>query len=854
MYVYDKRRAVLSFTVLGIVLVAISSQPSLGADVQFTDVTEAAGLANEVYTTDTFHGLGVDWIDYDSDGWPDLFAVNGFGNPAHLYHNNQGNGTFTNVDELLPVLPDVEMAGAVFADYDNDGDMDIYVQATNELLTLFGDNIGDGPPNMLLQNQWVENGGGVLPGQPLFMDVAAAAGVDGVLNEPLGDYPASASFTGGWLDYDRDGWIDLYVGAGVWQSGGQVSNVDTLYHNNGDGTFTDVTAASNVNPGTDPELYRPALAFLGADLNHDNWPDMYVVNMHDPSPFHHDFIFLNNRDGTFTEITSAMPGIGDDSGAGMGIAIADIDLDGDWDIYLTDRFNSTVDALPLGNPLYLGNPDGTWQDNSAPEAGVDDGATSWGVNFLDVDHDGYEDLFVATGLSQHQQLYINNRDGTFTLLAPEDAGIELAANARGSAFADYDRDGDLDLIVITKPSFSGLHLFRNDTTDAGHWLELSLVAVQSNRAAIGALVEVQAGGLNMMRQILGGSSAHSQDELLAHFGVAEATMVDEVRITWPSGVQTVLNDVVSDQRLTIEEPPPETIVAIDGPTLVGAQATVSYTLQVTYDNGVTDDATNDATWTVTVGGEYAEFSAANPGELTTFDISPSLTETIEIRATLDAVHATIDDLQAVLGVNIEETVVDTNPPSIVITGPTTEGSMSTIDQTVTLDGSAEDNVGVAAVVWSTDQGYSGPCAGLGTWTTGPIPLTEGVNLITIAARDGLQNAASVDLSVTYTIPEPPVEPDEPPVDSETPVNPGPTDPPVDPEPPAEEPDDAPPVDPDGGEILNDDPIEDAVSDPAPNTDDDRPIAQPTAGCGFMGLINLPVLLLGLCAIRRWAAP
>jgi hypothetical protein len=546
------------FISIAIIITAMFPFPhSSQGQVQFTDVSHSAGVGNDFYAANNGHSLGVNWIDYDNDGWPDLFMVNGYNQKAHLYRNN-GDGTFTNVDSQLPELPNVEMGGSVFADYDNDGDSDIYIYTDNSTwLPNDPSNPRDGPPNLLLKNLYVENGNAVLPNQPLFVDVAVQAGVQDDLPE-LG-YAGLRAMTAAWLDYDRDGCVDLYVGHLVAGAGGSIANRDRLYRNNCDGTFTDVTATSGINPNTgmSSSTYRPALAVAGTHLDSDLWPDLYVVNFYDPPPYHYDFLLQNNGDGTFTDTTAQSSGIGNDAEDGMGIDVADLDLDGDWDIYISDIYVTTTDDLPLGNVLYLGNGDGTFQDNSAPEAGLA-ADFSWGVNFFDVDQDGYEDLYVATSIAQTQGthnraklLYMNNRDGTFTEVG-EAAGINFPTlDSRGSATADFDHDGDLDLAVIN--AYGRLQLFRNDTDAQGHWIELKLKAADSNRSAIGTLVKVKAGSLNMMRQVKGGSSAHSQDDLIVHFGLGNATTVDEIQVLWPSGITTVLVNQLADRRLVIEE-------------------------------------------------------------------------------------------------------------------------------------------------------------------------------------------------------------------------------------------------------------------------------------------------------------
>ncbi|MDX1384550.1 MAG: VCBS repeat-containing protein, partial [Thermoanaerobaculia bacterium] len=272
---------------LQVALLLTAGAATLGAQVSFTDVTADHGLDEFVYNGVGGHALGACWIDFDNDDWPDLFITNGFNKSPHLYRNDLGgSGTFINADDLLPAFPNVEMMSCAFADYDNDGDDDIYIFTDNELELLHNeDNPPDGPPNILLKNMWAENGGELPIGGILFEDVTASAGLLDLPESPFGDYPGYRSTTGGWLDYDRDGFTDLYVAHWQTAHGGEETNKDSLYRNNGDGTFTDVSVESGIQPGTDPTTYRPGLAFIAAHLDNDHWPDLYVINVHDESPY-----------------------------------------------------------------------------------------------------------------------------------------------------------------------------------------------------------------------------------------------------------------------------------------------------------------------------------------------------------------------------------------------------------------------------------------------------------------------------------------------------------------------------------------------------------------------------------------
>lgn len=542
-------KSLCTFSLVAVVGSTMFGQSVATGDVLFTKADDIAELPNDFFTGTTIHNLGISWIDVNNDDFPDMFVVNGFNESPHLYMNDT-DGTFTTRDDLLPNMPNTEQSGSAFADFDNDGDMDLYIFNSNEALDLNEPNDADGPFNQLFQNMWMENGETTVEGQPLFKRIGQS-GCENRANPPLGAYRGYRSMTGGWIDYNRDGWVDIFVGNMQLEVAGADGNADFLFRNNGDGSFTDVSIAADIR--RDFDGLRPALAWVGAHLNGDRWPDMYVVNVHEPAPHHFDLLYLNDGDGTFTEIIDPPPGMGDDAGSGMGIDVGDPDNDGDWDIYITDIFASENDALPLGNAYYINNGDGTWSDNMAIEAGIQ-ADFSWGCNWVDVDQDGYEDLIVgmASGVGP-PMLFQNNQDGTFTDISAA-AGFIQPINARGTAWADYDRDGDMD-VAIARMNGDGIELYRNDSTDSGHWLEIKLVGATSNMAAINAIVRARAGGpagLRMLRQIKGGSSTHSQDDVVIHFGLGDNTTAN-LRVVWPNSGTEAYNNVAADQMITIIE-------------------------------------------------------------------------------------------------------------------------------------------------------------------------------------------------------------------------------------------------------------------------------------------------------------
>ncbi|MEO1083493.1 MAG: CRTAC1 family protein [Acidobacteriota bacterium] len=549
-------------TTAGVVLCAqLLTAASSSAQIQFTDVSASAGVDGDLYRSDTGHSLGVNWIDFNVDGWPDLFVVGGDPDRPPVLFENDGDGTFTRRSDLLGTLPAVEMSGSRFADYDRDGDPDLFIYTDNGQWSFGPNNLADGPANLLLHNRWVETGGALGPDEPLFEERAAAAGLQGLADPALGDLPGRRSKTAAWLDYDRDGCVDLFVGQLVLNAAGDPANRDQLFRNRCDGTFEDATASSGVNPGTDPNSDRAALASAGFHLDDDLWPELTVINvtMLQGGSLSHDFLYRHTPGRTgaahFQDAAVGMPGIGDDAQAGMGVDAADVDLDGDWDLYISDIYATTLDATPLGNVFYAGDGDGGFHDNTADVLGIE-AFDSWGVNFFDADADGWEDLYVSKISSAETEFFFRN-DGAdaggshagFTNVAA-DAGI-VAGNSRGSAVADYDRDGDLDFAVVNQNG--PLQLFRNDTSSLGHVLLIELRGVQSSPDAIGTVIEARTGDVTRRRQVKGGSSAHSQDSTTVHFGLGSATRVDELRVRWPSGHEDTFSNVEVDRYLEVVE-------------------------------------------------------------------------------------------------------------------------------------------------------------------------------------------------------------------------------------------------------------------------------------------------------------
>jgi len=501
---------------------------------RFSDVTAAAGIdfrhvngaTGSKFVIETV-GAGVGFFDYDNDGLLDIYLINGAATPGSQYpappqnalYNNSGDGTFTDVTSSANVGDTGYGMGMAVADYDNDGDLDLY--------------LGNFGANVLYNNS----------GDGTFVDVTSSAGV--------GDerWTSSCAFS----DVDRDGFVDLYAanyhnfsydnhricaegGSGLQLYCGPEAFdgvADMLYHNNGDGTFSDATVASGLYNDSGKEL---GVVFGDVDLDGD--PDLYLANDKTLN-----FLYLNDGKGIFEEVGLLAGTAYNEDGdveAGMGVDMGDYDNDLYPDLFVTNFQWET-------NTLYKNLGDGTFIDETfLAGLGKDSIAyLSWGTHFFDFDNDGDRDLFIANGhlesdvekyenatFAQRNQLFINN-DSRFVQYAVEGTALELQRVSRGAAFGDYDNDGDIDVLVanvLDTPT-----LMRNDGGNKGNYLQLRLRGNKSNRAAIGARVEVHAGGLVQGNEVRAGSSFLSQNDLRLHFGLGTADAVENVVVYWPSG-------------------------------------------------------------------------------------------------------------------------------------------------------------------------------------------------------------------------------------------------------------------------------------------------------------------------------
>lgn len=532
--------------------------------VKFVDVAKEAGLnVPNVWGSDTnkryiieAKGSGIAFFDYDGDGWLDIYLTNGTrlgekwpegkAPTSQLFKNNR-DGTFTNVTEKSGLARTGWQTGVCVGDYDNDGWDDLFC-------CFWGHNI-------LFHN----NGDGT------FTDVTRKAGIyDDQIR-----WGAGCTF----LDYDRDGHLDLFVCHYIkldpaqtpgpdappvcqWKGipvmcgpRGLTGDTNVLFHNNGDGTFTDVSEKAGIlKPGP-----RYSITAVSYDFDNDGWPDIYVAVDSEASILYH-----NNHDGTFTDIAVIAGCAYSENGheqAGMGVGVGDYDCDGWFDIFKTNFADDTCN-------LYHNNGDGTFSDVTfSSGVGINNRYVAWGCGFVDYDNDGRQDIIQINGhvypeIDAHDigQTYKNPRivyrnmgKGQFKDVSSEmGPGITTPFSSRGAAFGDYDNDGDMDVLVLNMNDIPSL--LRNDGGNKQNWIKLKLIGTACNRTAIGARVRVVTGTHIQMDEVHSGSSVMSQGDLRLHFGIGKAQVIDRIEVKWPTTqkVERFLH-VKPNQILTLKE-------------------------------------------------------------------------------------------------------------------------------------------------------------------------------------------------------------------------------------------------------------------------------------------------------------
>jgi hypothetical protein len=534
-------------------------QPPLATTIRFSDITAASGIKFEhtispdkKYLIESMPG-GVLLLDYDGDGWVDIYFTNspsvemaehGIKAKSALYRNNR-DGTFTDVTDKAGVgYPCWAMGGAV-GDYNNDGWPDILVTC-EEGMVLYRNN-GDGT----------------------FTDVTRQAH----LTDPR--WSTGAAFA----DYDGDGFVDLMItryvefdldhlpqfGSGVTcrfrgipvQCGprGMKGLGDSLYHNNGDGTFTDVSKAATVD---DARGYY-GLGVVWSDFNDDGRPDLFVADDSTPN-----YLYRNEGNGHFADVSYISgTAVSEDGGemAGMGVAVCDFNHTGKFSIYITNFEDQ-------GSSLYRNDGNFVFTD-AATAAGIRPVTVpylGWGTGCVDFDNDGWPDVLSVNGhvypqvdlltagakYRQRMLVFQNNRDGTFSDISDlAGPALKIPQPSRGAAFGDLDNNGRIDVVV---ENIDGAPLvLHNDSVSANHWITLQLQGTRSNRLAIGAKVKVISGALSQIDEVRSGGSYLSQNDFRLHFGLGSADRVDRVEVRWPSGATENLRNLAADGFYVVKE-------------------------------------------------------------------------------------------------------------------------------------------------------------------------------------------------------------------------------------------------------------------------------------------------------------
>ncbi|HET6893593.1 MAG TPA: CRTAC1 family protein [Pyrinomonadaceae bacterium] len=498
-------------------------------------------------------GTGAAFIDYNNDGWQDIFLASGTrldGLPPNIrstnrLYRNHGDGKFSDVTEKAGLVRTGWAQGVCVGDYENDGFDDIFVSTYGR--------------NTLYRNN----------GNERFTEVAEKAGVANNRTK----WGSGCAF----LDYDRDGYLDLFVAsyinldlktAPLPETGpclykgltvacgppGLQGGVNMLYRNNRNGTFTDVseTAAITKTNGT------YGLGVLVADFDNDGWPDIYVANDSAPAALYH-----NNKNGTFTDIgieAGCAFSVDGKPQAGMGVAAGDYDRDGWLDIFKTNFSGDT-------SSLYHNTGTGMFDDVTFPAGiGVNTRWLGWGCGFIDVDNDGWPDIFLVNGhvypeveklsteagYAQRKVLYHNLRNGRFAEISEKVGNALVAPNAsRGAAFGDYDNDGDIDILInsVNGPP----ELLRADSSNQNNWIKIKTMGVKSNRNGIGVRIKCVTEDGSQIDEVRSGGSYYSQNDFRVHFGLGKNQRVKRLELQWPSGQTDIISNIAANQLIVVKE-------------------------------------------------------------------------------------------------------------------------------------------------------------------------------------------------------------------------------------------------------------------------------------------------------------
>jgi len=567
MYKALSQRLDLRATALIVCLITLTvpastfDSPNGDLGVRLIDVAEQAGITSRTiygderknrYLLETT-GCGAAFIDFNNDGWPDIFLVNGTRldrlppdqTPTNRLYLNNGKGAFTDVTEKAGLTLSGWGQSVCVGDYDNDGWDDLFI-------SYFG-------KNALYRNK----------GDGTFVNIAEKAGVA----DNRTRWGSGCAF----IDFDRDGLLDLFVAsyidldlktAPLPETGpclykgltvacgppGLPGGVNTLYRNNGDGTFADISEKSGIRKTNGTY----GLGVLVADFDNDQWPDIYVANDSAPAA-----LYRNNKNGTFTDIgieAGCAFSIDGKPQAGMGVSAGDYDRDGWLDIFKTNFSGDTPS-------LYHNTGKSAFDDVTFPAGiGISTRWLGWGCGFVDIDNNGWLDIFLVNGhvypeverltteagYAQRKVLFRNLQNGRFEDATERVGGAVISPTpSRGCAFGDYDNDGDIDILI--NPVNARPELLRTDSTNKNNWIKIKCVGTKSNRSAIGARIRVVTEDGTQMDEVRSGGSYYSQNDLRVHFGLGRQVKVKSMEIRWPSGQTETLTNLDANQVVVVKE-------------------------------------------------------------------------------------------------------------------------------------------------------------------------------------------------------------------------------------------------------------------------------------------------------------
>lgn len=460
---------------------------------------QATALGVDDYSGTIYLGGGISFCDFNNDGWDDITIGTQSGDPLKIYKNN-GDGTFSLETSMVP-NNNAQQKQVIWVDFDNDGDKDLYVSSDVDGSRLY------------------KNNGNILT------DFTASSGL------PIA---AQDNFGASWGDYNNDGNLDVFL----CNRGLSNPQPNYLYKNNGDGTFTNVSASAGIDTGSH-------LSFCSAffDYNNDGWQDIYMANDKVNTT---NILYKNNGDGTFTDVS-------EESGTNMAIdamsvTISDFDRDGWFDIYVTN-------GIP-GNYLLRNNGDGTFS-NVAAGTGTMFESIAWGSVFLDANNNGDLDLYVSGSLDggvpslMSAAFYTNNGNGTFSI-QPSSGFENDTSESYSNAIGDTDNDGFPE-IIVSNSGGDDIFLWKNETTSSNNWLKVDLEGVASNKQGIGATIELRSEGVSQYRYTVCGEGYISQNSETEFIGIGSNTSIDYVKVTWLGGAQDIIYNVTPNQKISIQE-------------------------------------------------------------------------------------------------------------------------------------------------------------------------------------------------------------------------------------------------------------------------------------------------------------